>query len=255
MLMPEPVQVSQSFSGETSYKGNATKKLPLPDKHTIRILFLHDQVAFRESLASMLASIGEFTIVTHDASSDTEKASTSFHWKFPAGFYPDILLTDFALEEKNPFELARQAKSEFQGLRIVFLASRCSDGNLEKGLMVGATGFIARSESVEGIAKAIRIVQAGEMFVSESIKHRLSLRHSYDPGRHTYIPRKALLSRREVDVLCCVAKGLKAKTIGKNLHITTKTVERHKSNIMAKLGLHSQVDLAVYAIREGYVTI
>ena len=46
---------------------------------------------------------------------------------------------------------------------------------------------------------------------------------------------------------------MNAKTIGKTLHITAKTVERHKSNIMAKLGLHSQVDLAIYAIKEGYV--
>ena len=48
---------------------------------------------------------------------------------------------------------------------------------------------------------------------------------------------------------------MKARDVGKTLHITAKTVERHKSNIMSKLGLHSQVDLAVYAIKEGYISV
>ena len=65
--------------------------------------------------------------------------------------------------------------------------------------------------------------------------------------------RKGRLSPREVDVLRCVAQGMKAKLVGENLMIAPKTVERHKSNIMNKLQLKSQVDLAVYAVREGFI--
>jgi DNA-binding NarL/FixJ family response regulator len=66
--------------------------------------------------------------------------------------------------------------------------------------------------------------------------------------------KRELITPRELEVLCRVAKGLTAKEIAKSLNISSKTVERHKSNIMGKLGIHTQVDLARYAIREGFVS-
>ena len=95
----------------------------------------------------------------------------------------------------------------------------------------------------------------GEKYFSQEIKERILSKDAHNVGGEVYVSRRNLLSPRELEVLCCVARGMKAKVIGKTLHITAKTVERHKSNIMAKLGLHSQVDLALYAVREGYIQI
>ena len=61
------------------------------------------------------------------------------------------------------------------------------------------------------------------------------------------------LSPREVDVLCCVAQAMTAKEIARDLHISVKTVDRHKANIMNKLSMRSQIELARYAIRNGFV--
>ena len=63
------------------------------------------------------------------------------------------------------------------------------------------------------------------------------------------------LSRREIDVLRCVASGMRAKEIAKKLFISVKTVDRHKSNIMSKIGVNSQLEMARYAIREGWVNL
>jgi len=250
--MPEPVSASQFASGEEAYDGNAAKKLPSSEKSMIRILLVHDHVILRDGLASLLARQKELDICAFHSAPVYD---SDFDWNLGSGFVPDILMTDFALEGVSPFELARRVRGEFPKIQIMYLVSRCTDGNLERGLMTGASAFLSRNESVDGIITAIRQVHTGKKFFSDDIKKRLVSAHSYDPGQNTYTPRKALLSPREIEVLCCVAKGLKARSIGKNLHITAKTVERHKSNIMAKLGLHSQVDLAIYAIKEGYVTL
>jgi DNA-binding NarL/FixJ family response regulator len=61
------------------------------------------------------------------------------------------------------------------------------------------------------------------------------------------------LSPREVDVLCCVAQAMTAKEIARDLQISVKTVDRHKANIMNKLSMRSQIELARYAIRNGFV--
>lgn len=252
--MPEPMKNSPFGPGDESYDGAAAKKLPVSDKGSIKIVLLHDHVVLRDGLESLLTRQKELDVYCHDSPSP-QPTDTPFTWNFPDGFKPDILITDFAMEGLSPFELARRAKADIPGIQIIFLVSRCTDGNLERGLMAGASAFLSRNESIEGIITAIKQVQTGQKYFSDDIKKRLVSRHSYDPGQNSYTPRRALLSPREIEVLCCVAKGLKAKNIGKSLHITAKTVERHKSNIMAKLGLHSQVDLAIYAIKEGYVTL
>ena len=138
---------------------------------------------------------------------------------------------------------------------MLFFVKDITDSSIEQGLRCGAYGFITKSESIEGIMSAIRKAKEGTKYFSEEIRNRIIANHSIDPNHDNYAPRRSLLSPREIEVLCCVARGMKAKVIGKTLHITAKTVERHKSNIMAKLGLHSQVDLAIYAIKEGYVTL
>ena len=67
------------------------------------------------------------------------------------------------------------------------------------------------------------------------------------------LPVRYPLSPREVDILCCVAHAMTAKEIANDLHISVKTVDRHKANIMDKLSMRSQIALARYAIRHGFV--
>jgi DNA-binding NarL/FixJ family response regulator len=168
---------------------------------------------------------------------------------------PDIVMSDISMPGLSPFEMVKRSKEQNSGLRVLFLTAYSTDGNLERALRAGGSGFITKVEPMNIILEAIRKVSSGESYFSDEIQGRIVGSQPNEAARsdNDLTVRRELLSPREVEVLCCVARGLTAKQIANTLHISAKTVERHKSNIMAKLGIHSQVDLARYAIREGLI--
>ncbi len=104
-----------------------------------------------------------------------------------------------------------------------------------------------KAGSMREIVGAVREVMSDKEYFCDEIRPRMvQIGQGAASGR-------PLLSPREIEVLCCVARGLSAKEIASSLHISAKTVERHKSNIMAKLSMRSQVDLTRYAIKEGLI--
>lgn len=244
--MQETVPNSEFVVKSAPVASKVLNELVKMDQEVIRVMLIDDHQIMREGLVALLERSDDLDVVGQ-GSSLTECLDLI------AQEEPDIIITDLTTNGVSPFELSNTLNKLGRKINILYLVSSVTDNNLERGLEAGAAGFISKSESISGILAAIRSVHEGKKYFSEDIKGRLISRYSYDPTQSSYSPRRSLLSPREVEVLCCVAKGMKAKNIGKSLHITAKTVERHKSNIMAKLGLHSQVDLATYAIREGYI--
>ncbi|MDB2447310.1 response regulator transcription factor [bacterium] len=165
---------------------------------------------------------------------------------------PEIILASCD-QETGFFEMIQALKTTLPSVPVIMLNERPSDSLIQRALNNGASGIITAKESVNEIADAIVSIKNGRKYFSPNLNQRIIA--SRNNSMSDYSSRKSLLSPREIEVLCCVAQGMKAKKIGSILRITAKTVERHKSNIMAKLGLNSQVDLAIYAIREGYVQI
>ena len=167
----------------------------------------------------------------------------------------DIIIINESMSYENPYEFISKYSNLPYLIKVILLINSISDTNLQRALNYGVLGFISKSENVLGLLQALKEVFKGKKFFSNEIKKRLTCSHSHCSSKSTFETKKLLLSPREAEVLCCVAKGMKAKVIGHNLKITPKTVERHKSNIMVKLGLNSQVDLAIYAVKEGFIEI
>ena len=170
--------------------------------------------------------------------------------------HPDVVVVDINMPGNSAFEMAQVALRQFPALKIIFLTAHNSDANVERSLAAGAAGFITKSESLSAIVTALREVTTGHQpYLSQDVRTRMvsGIRGAAVSGQQHFASRKSLLSPREVEVLCCVAQGQSAKQIATVLAISSKTVERHKSNIMAKLNLHTQVDLTRYAIREGMI--
>lgn len=165
---------------------------------------------------------------------------------------PEIIIST-CNQETNFFEMMQALKSSMPSTPIIMLNERPSDSLIQRALNNGCAGVITAKESVNEIIDAISAVKSGRNYFSPELSQRIITNRNNSESDFT--SRKSLLSPREIEVLCCVAQGMKAKKIGTLLRITAKTVERHKSNIMAKLGLNSQVDLAIYAVREGYVQL
>jgi two-component system response regulator NreC len=244
--MQEMVPPSEIVAKSAPVASRVLDGLVKMEQEAVRVLLIDDHQIVREGLVALLEKFEDMDVVGHGACVED-------CLDLIAQEEPDLIITDLTSNGVSPFELANSIGKLGRKIPVLYLVSSVTENNLERGLEAGAAGFISKNESIAGILSAIRQVSEGKKYFSEDIKDRLISRFSFDPSQSFYSPRRSLLSPREVEVLCCVAKGMKAKDIGKSLHITAKTVERHKSNIMAKLGLHSQVDLATYAIREGYI--
>lgn len=150
------------------------------------------------------------------------------------------------------FEMVQSLKESLPSSRVIMLNQKPSDSIIQRSLDNKISGIITAKESIAEINDAIVSINNGDQYFSNDLNQRIINCRENDSD---FTSRKSLLSPREIEVLCCVAQGLKAKKIATILGITSKTVERHKSNIMTKLGLRSQVDLAIYAIKEGYIEI
>lgn len=229
----------------------------MDDKKIIRISTLTDQEITHIGLAQIIHSDEEMTVVSQ--SYDSNSCLVDLSEK-----NPDVLILDLNSMRESLSEFSKLARTKLPHLKIIALTEHPSDTQIDMMMASGLQGLLSKRESGGGILKAIKgICLAGHNYVSQSLKSRLvpvakfmgATSESEPQSSATATSRKGLLSPREMEVLGSVALGLSAKQIGSKFNISAKTVERHKSNIMSKLEIHSQVDLTRYAIREGIISV
>lgn len=208
-----------------------------------KVVVIDDHPLVREGLVSLLKAKG-YHVVADAADAAQGVSLVKEH-------IPDVLVTDISMPT-NPFGMVKDSIKFLPSLKVVVLTAFGTEFNLEQALSCGVSGFVTKSASTDELADALSEVLSGRQYFSKDIQQRLrELREKSAQGNIR--ARHRSLSRRELEVLKLVANGLPAKAIAKELHISVKTVDRHKSNIMAKLEMHNQVDLTRYAIREGII--
>lgn len=219
-----------------------------------KIVLIDDHEIVRLGLSHIINAERELEVVAQSGDAQSGLKEILTH-------KPDIAVVDINMPGMNAFDMVKTAISQMPNLKVIFLTAYSTDSNIERAMNSGAAGFVTKSESLGNIVIAIREVLAGHTpYFSSDVRSRMvsTGRVSRDATTEgiakTVSARKSLLSPREIEVLSCVAQGQSAKQIASTLHISAKTVERHKSNIMSKLSLHTQVDLTRYAIREGIIS-
>lgn len=216
-----------------------------------KVLLVDDHEIVRAGLSAVIGAESDLEVVDQQADAQAGLHSIATH-------KPDVVVIDVNMPGASAFDMATEAIRNQPKLKIIFLTAFSTDSNLERALQCGASGFVSKCESLTTIVTAIRDVASGKgPFFSNDVRQRVVLNPKLRGGTGdmavSYGARKSLLSPREQEILCCVAQGQSAKQIAQLLTISAKTVERHKSNIMTKLHLHTQVDLTRYAIREGMI--
>lgn len=219
-----------------------------------KVILIDDHEIVRVGLAHAINSEVDLSVVAQSPDAETGLRDIIAH-------HPDVAIVDINMPGMSAFEMVQEALKQQPNLKVIFLTAYGTDSNVERALAVGASGFMTKKESLGTIVQGIREVIAGRgPFLCKDARSRVIAIDSV-PGvplmggaSRLVTARKSLLSPREIEVLCCVAQGQSAKQIAGNLSISAKTVERHKSNIMSKLSLHTQVDLTRYAIREGIIS-
>jgi len=166
---------------------------------------------------------------------------------------PDLVLLDVVLPGMSAFSAAEMIRRVAPQTRVVFLSAYSNDYFIDEAIRVNAAGYIAKGCDVKSLFQGIREVAAGGVYFGQTIRARLSDDIAGRPPDLTAGSRAAQLTPREREVLRHLAQGLGLKEIARIMHLSVKTVDNHKSHLMAKLDIHDRVRLARFAIREGLI--
>jgi len=165
--------------------------------------------------------------------------------------HPDILVLDLSMPDLDGIAVTKQIKPQYPDLRILFLTVHEDEALLREAIKAGTSGYILKRAAEAELIAAIRIIMRGDLYVEPSMVRAL-LSDSLKPvaEQHELVEP---LTPREIEVLQLIVQGYTNRQIGKELNISMRTVEGHRSNLVEKLGLHSRVELVRYARQHGLI--
>jgi len=163
---------------------------------------------------------------------------------------PDVLLLDLKMPGLNGLEVLRVLGQRSSRTRVVIFSAYGSEGFVLEALENGAAGFLLKSCKPEEIMAAVRAAAAGRSYLSAPFTAR-ALRSYKEKMESTRLDPHETLTPREREVLQLAAEGHTSAEIGSRLFLSERTVEKHRSNVMHKLGLKSYAELIRYAVRRG----
>ncbi|WP_405594213.1 response regulator transcription factor [Streptomyces sp. NBC_01410] len=164
----------------------------------------------------------------------------------------DLAILDIAMPRQTGLQAARELSRLQPDLRILILTMYDNEQYFFEALKVGASGYVLKSVADRDLVEACRAAIRDEPFIypgaeTTLIRKYLDLAQQGDP-----LPARAITNREE-EILKLVAEGHTSKEIGDLLVISTKTVERHRANLLQKLGMRDRLELTRYAIRSGLI--
>jgi len=214
----------------------------------IRVLLADDHTILRQGVHALLAEEGDIDVVG-EARDGLEAVELVDRLE------PDLVIMDMVMPRMNGIEATREIKRRWPGVRILILSMYDDDEYVAQIIQAGASGYVLKRVASEDLVRAIHEVHRGSSFLYPAIAAKLIddyLRRVR--GDEAGAPEEPL-TPREREVLKLIAEGNTNQQIGDLLHVSRKTVESHRANIMHKLDLHDVTDLVKYAIRRGFVKL
>ena len=207
-----------------------------------RVLLADDHPVVRNGLRELLGGEPDFRVVAEvdDGAEAVERALADD---------VDLAILDITMPRMTGLQAARELASRKPELRILMLSMHENEQFLFEALRAGASGYVLKTAADRDLVNACRATMRGETFLYAGAVAALVREHlerdatSLDP-----------LTPREVEVVKLVAEGHTSDEIAAMLFISRKTVDRHRANILEKLGMRDRVDLTRYAIRRGLIS-
>jgi len=165
---------------------------------------------------------------------------------------PDLIILDIGMPVLNGIDAAKQIRKAWPEAKFLFLTMHNSPIYLEEAMRVGNAGYVLKTSAAEELRPAIQSVLKGIVFVSAAFGRDAVDLLQTPSGRRSGSSRK--LTDRQREVLQLVAEGRTNPEIAGILKVSIKTIQFHRAQMMRKLGVHSAVKLAAFAIKEGLVS-
>jgi len=220
----------------------------MTETQTIRVILADDHAVVRKGIREFLEEEGNIIVVAEAVDGDDALAYTEEH-------NPDVLILDIQMPGRNGIEVTQALRAAGSSMAILILTAYDDDPYIMAGIQAGANGYVLKSAAPEEIVRAVRAVHEGQSAVDPMVAAKLM---AYLAGRPKALPPDAnmdSLTKRELDVLVLVAKGLTNRAIGRQLGISDRTVQGHLSNIFAKMGVSSRTEAVMAAVKRGWIEV
>ena len=164
----------------------------------------------------------------------------------------DLAILDVAMPRLTGLQAAREVAKRRPEVKVLLLSVHDNEQYFFEALVAGASGYVLKSAADRDLILACRAAMRGEAFLYPGTEKTL-IREYLEQGRESESGVGMRLTPRETEVVKLVAEGYSNRRIAEELVISEKTVQRHRANILEKLGMHDRVELTRYAIRCGLV--
>jgi two-component system, NarL family, response regulator NreC len=210
------------------------------------VLVLDEPGIMRDGLCALLENDGTIEVVA--ASANRRDAVQGLET-----VQPHVAITDFSTDLKGGPETIAHLKRRWPEVRILVLTVRRDEQFIETALRAGADGYVLKSDSRAELFNAVHRIASGKGYISPSALDRMVTAYAKTsdrvPGR---VRPPGALTHREQEVITLIAKGYRTREMAELMSLSHKTVEKHRTNLMRKLGLRSAAAVAAYAITHGF---
>jgi two-component system response regulator NreC len=212
----------------------------------VRVLIVDDHTILRDGLQALLNSESDFEVVSTESNARDALRNIG-------ALAPDLVLMDLTMPGTSGIEAIAQIKRKYREIKVVALTFHKEDQYIHATLEAGTDGYVLKDDGRVELFTALRSVMKGKSYLSPSICSQVV--HGYLAGGERSSDQAPwdVLTPREREVMKLIAEGHRTNQIAVYLSLSSKTVEKHRTNLMRKLNLHSVSAVTAYAIANGFV--
>ena len=213
---------------------------------TIRIALVDDHALFRNGLKLLLDNIKNFKVVTESQN------GKEFVDQLSPDNAPDVVLMDISMPVMNGIEAAKEATARVPQLKIIALSMFGEEDYYYEMINAGAKGFLLKNSDINDVTTAIEQVMIGNSYFSQEVLYNVI--RKFQPHKEEELD-TALLSKRELQVLQGICRGLSNQEIADTLFLSKRTVDKHRSNLLSKTNSKNTANLIMYAIKNKLISV
>jgi len=211
----------------------------------ISLLVADDHTVLRQALCELLEKNSEFDVIAQASDGEQVLEILKTH-------RPDLIIMDISMPRLDGIEALRKLKERLDCPPVLILTANAGEVTVRAALDAGAKGFVPKNVGEEELQFAISSIMKGQTYLSPSITDQMLGAKGHVNGGPNPV---SVLTKREVEILKHLADGRSNKEIGKQLFISSRTVDTHRSNILKKLKAKNNQELVKIAIQAGLVSI
>ena len=223
-----------------------SERTSLASTRMISVALADDHAIIRDGLSAIINTQSDMKLIGEAA--DGQQA-----WQLAVTLRPDVMVLDLSMPVMGGIETTERIVKDSPSVRILVLTMHEERGYVARLIRAGAAGFLLKRSAAAELVRAIRVLAGGGAYVDPSLAGNLLVETAQASNSQTLHKYASELSTRERETIQLIARGHTNKEIAAAFELSVKTIESHRANAMAKLGLKNRAALVRMAIDEGWL--